>query len=89
LVFTRAVLALCHKTLDIPDIIARTPDTQLPLTLGFPLTVVVDAVTDSNQVTFVLVAQSAKLTIISRILSFLLQIVSNIKEVFYEITLIT
>jgi hypothetical protein len=82
-------LALCHKTLDTPEIIARTRDTQLPLTLGFSLTVVVDAVTDSSQVTFVLVTDSAKLTIISKILSFLLQIISNIKEVFYEITLIT
>jgi hypothetical protein len=65
----------------------------MALTLGFPLTVVVDvdvdAVTNSNHVTFVLVAHSAKLTVISKILSFLLQIISNIKEVFYEITLIT
>jgi len=49
----------------------------------------VDAVTDSNDVTFVLVTHSAKLTIISKILSFLLQIIFNFKEVFYEITLIT
>lgn len=89
LIFISAVLALCHKTLDTPDIIAKTRDTQLPLTMGFPLTVVVDAITESSEVTFVVVTHSAKLTIISKILSFLLQIISNFKEVLHEITLIT
>jgi hypothetical protein len=59
LIFTRAFLALYHKTLVNPDIIDRTRDTQLPLTLGFPLTVFVDAVSDSSEVTFVLLTHSA------------------------------
>jgi len=53
------------------------------------LTVVVDEVTERKAVTFVLVTHSANLKIISKMLSFLLQIISYFKEVFYEITLIT
>jgi hypothetical protein len=59
LIFTRAFLAFCHRTLDTPDIIDRPRDTQLPLILGFPLTVVVDAVSDSSEVAFVLLTYSA------------------------------
>jgi hypothetical protein len=83
---TITIVAPCHERLDTPDINARTRDTQLTLILGFSLRVFVDTAIDSNEVSVVPVTHSATLTNISKIISFLLQIISNYKEVFYQVT---
>jgi hypothetical protein len=50
-------MALCHKTL--------TPLMQLYMheALGYPLTIIVDILTESNEITLVSVTHSGKLTI--------------------------